>query len=148
MRISDWSSDVCSSDLEIAAIAATARKAGTEGERRRLKSQLLGAGQALGLLQQAPADWFVRGSSGDDDARIQTLIDARAAAKTTRDFTRAAAIRNQPAAEQVLLEDPPQGVRWTAGHSRRPPPLRTQVDGGGGRPRRWETRTVGDECGR
>src|SRR3546814_9815487 len=101
MRISDWSSDVCSSDLqpldwspalieqsvrtldrlygtlrdladmdavpeipaaieaaldddldtpqalaEIAAIAATARKAGTEGERRRLKSQLLGAGQA------------------------------------------------------------------------------------------------------
>src|SRR3546814_7442004 len=52
---------------EIAAIAATARKAGTEGERRRLKSQLLGAGQALGLLQQAPADWFGRGSSGDDD---------------------------------------------------------------------------------
>src|SRR3546814_2625693 len=102
MRISDWSSDVCSSDLaldddlntpqalaEIAAIAATARKAGTEGERRRLKSQLLGAGQALGLLQQAPADWFGRGSSGDDDARIQTLIDERAAAKKTRDFTRA-----------------------------------------------------------
>src|SRR3546814_3626237 len=74
---------------EIAAIAATARKAGTEGERRRLKSQLLGAGQALGLLQQAPADWFGRGSSGDDDARIQTLIDERAAAKKTRDFTRA-----------------------------------------------------------
>src|SRR3546814_710654 len=53
---------------EIAAIAATARKAGTEGERRRLKSQLLGAGQALGLLQQAPAEWFGRGSSGAADA--------------------------------------------------------------------------------
>src|SRR3546814_16007 len=100
---------------EIAAIAATARKAGTEGERRRLKSQLLGAGQALGLLQQAPADWFGRGSSGDDDARIQTLIDDRAAAKKTRDFTRADAIRDQLAAEGVVLEDTPQGVRWKRG---------------------------------
>src|SRR3546814_6199586 len=115
MRISDWSSDVCSSDLEIAAIAATARKAGTEGERRRLKSQLLGAGQALGLLQQAPADWFGRGSSGDDDARIQTLIDERAAAKKTRDFTRADAIRDQLAAEGGVLEATPQGVRWKRG---------------------------------
>src|SRR3546814_12358716 len=66
---------------EIAAIAAPARKAGTEGERRRLKSQLLGAGPALGLLQQAPADWFGRRSSGDDDPRIQMLIEQRAEAK-------------------------------------------------------------------
>ncbi|MDN5781940.1 MAG: cysteine--tRNA ligase, partial [Luteimonas sp.] len=43
---------------EIAAIATAARKAGDDGERARLKSQLLGAGLALGLLQQAPADWF------------------------------------------------------------------------------------------
>src|SRR3546814_7564243 len=128
MRISDWSSDVCSSDLaldddlntpqalaDIAAIAATARTAGTEGERRRLKSQLLGAGQALGLLQQAPADWFGRGSSGDDDARLQTLIDERAAAKKTRDFTRADAIRDQLVAEGYVLEEQPQGVSWKRG---------------------------------
>jgi cysteinyl-tRNA synthetase len=82
---------------------------------RELKSALLGAGLALGLLQQAPSDWFGRGASGDDDARIQTLIDERAAAKTSRDFARADAIRDQLAAEGVVLEDTPQGVRWKRG---------------------------------
>src|SRR3546814_1713518 len=96
---------------EIAGIAAAAGKAGDDGGRARLKSQLLGAGQALGLLQQAPADWFGRGSSGDDDARIQALIDERAAAKKTRVFTRADAIRDQLAAAGVVLEDTPQGDR-------------------------------------
>ena len=100
---------------EIAAIATAARKAASDDERRRLKSQLLGAGLALGLLQQAPADWFGRGASGDDDARIQALIDERAAAKQARDFARADAIRDQLAAEAIVLEDTPQGVRWKRG---------------------------------
>ncbi len=77
-----------------------------------IKSELLGAGLALGLLQQTPAEWFARGASGDDDARIQALIDERSAAKKARDFARADAIREQLAAEGVLLEDTPQGVRW------------------------------------
>ena len=69
-------------------------------------------GMALGLLQQAPADWFGRGSSSDDDIRIQALIDERAIAKKTRDFARSDAIRDQLARDGVLLEDTPQGVRW------------------------------------
>jgi cysteinyl-tRNA synthetase len=73
---------------------------------------LLGAGLALGLLQQAPADWFGRGATDDDDARIQALIDERVAAKAARDFARADAIRKQLADDGVLLEDTPQGVRW------------------------------------
>ena len=77
-----------------------------------LKSQLLGAGFVLGLLQQEPAAWFARGASNDDDARIQTLIDERIAAKKSRDFARADAIRRQLADEGILLEDTPQGVRW------------------------------------
>ena len=97
---------------DIARIAAEARKAGDAGERAELKSQLLGAGLALGLLQQDPAAWFARGASGDDDARIQALVDERAAAKQARDFARADAIRQQLADEGILLEDTPQGVRW------------------------------------
>ncbi|WP_242107261.1 cysteine--tRNA ligase [Luteimonas aquatica] len=97
---------------EIAAIAADARKTERIEDRRRLKAHLLGGGLALGLLQQAPADWFGRGVSGDDDARIQGLIDERAAAKKHRDFARADAIREQLAAEGIQLEDTPQGVRW------------------------------------
>ncbi|GAB3726743.1 cysteine--tRNA ligase [Luteimonas pelagia] len=98
---------------EVARIAAEARKAAEAGERARLKAELLGAGRALGLLQQDPAAWFARGASGEDDARIQALVDARAAAKQARDFARADAIRAQLADEGILLEDTPQGVRWT-----------------------------------
>ena len=100
---------------ELARIAAEARKAERGEDKAALKAQLLGAGLALGLLQQAPADWFSRGTSGDDDARIQALIDARAAAKQARDFAHADAIRDQLASENIVLEDTPQGVRWKRG---------------------------------
>ncbi|MDE2406801.1 MAG: cysteine--tRNA ligase [Xanthomonadaceae bacterium] len=96
---------------EIARIAADARKASGD-DRARLKSELLGAGLALGLLQQDPAAWFARGASGDDDARIQSLVNERNAAKQSRDFARADTIRKQLADEGILLEDTPQGVRW------------------------------------
>ena len=109
---------------EIAALAAAARglvdrigKAGRPADAEeaamfaRLKAALLGAGLALGLLQQDPQVWF-RGAAGDDDARIQALVDERTAAKKARDFARADAIRGQLAAEGIALEDTPQGVRW------------------------------------
>jgi cysteinyl-tRNA synthetase len=100
---------------EIAGIAGEARKAATATDKARLKSELLGAGLALGLLQQDPAGWFSRGVSGDDDARIQALVEARNAAKQARDFARADAIRAELAAQGIVLEDTPQGVRWKRG---------------------------------
>ncbi|MCD9046601.1 cysteine--tRNA ligase [Luteimonas sp. MHLX1A] len=96
---------------ELARLGGEARRA--EGEARvDAKAQLVGAGLALGLLQQSPTDWFGRGAAGDDDARIQALVDERSAAKKARDFARADAIRDQLAADGVQLEDTPQGVRW------------------------------------
>ena len=97
---------------EIARIAGEARKADAKEDRRRLQSELLGAGFALGLLQQSPSEWFARGVSNSDDSRIQSLIDERDLAKKARDFARSDAIREQLAAEGVLLEDTAQGVRW------------------------------------
>ena len=97
---------------ELAAIAGEARKASDPSERARLKAALLGAGKALGLLQQDPADWFNHGGNADDDARIQALVDERVAAKAARDFARADAIRQQLTAEGIVLEDTPAGVRW------------------------------------
>ena len=75
-------------------------------------ARLRAAGLALGLLQQDPQTWFARGASGDDDARIQALVDERTEAKKSRDFARADALRDQLAAEGIALEDTPQGVRW------------------------------------
>lgn len=96
---------------ELARLASFARKA--EGDARSLaKAELLGAGQVLGLLQQAPEAWFARGADNSDDARIQALVDERIAAKKARDFARADAIRDQLASEGIILEDTPQGVRW------------------------------------
>ena len=97
---------------EIARIAGEARKADAATERARLKRELLGAGLALGLLQQSPAAWFARGSDGHDDGRIQALVDERSAAKQARDFARADSIRQQLAGEGIVLEDTAQGVRW------------------------------------
>lgn len=78
------------------------------------RGRLLGAGRAIGLLQQEPAAWFgTSGGDADDDARIQALIDERAAAKQARDFARSDAIRDQLAAEGIVLEDTAQGVRWS-----------------------------------
>jgi cysteinyl-tRNA synthetase len=97
---------------EVARIAGEARKADTDAAKHGLKSALLGAGLALGLLQQDPTAWFARGAGSGDDARIQALVDERAEAKKARDFGRADAIRDQLAGEGILLEDTPQGVRW------------------------------------
>jgi cysteinyl-tRNA synthetase len=100
---------------EVSRLAAEARATADAGERAGLKADLLSAGAALGLLQQDPAAWFARGSTSGDDARIQALIDERAAAKQARDFARADAIRDQLATENILLEDTAQGVRWRRG---------------------------------
>ena len=100
---------------ELARIAGEARRAGDDEARARAKGELLGAGLAMGLLQQDPAQWFGGGGADGDDARIQALVDERAAAKKARDFARADAIRDQLAAEGVLLEDTPAGVRWRRG---------------------------------
>ena len=98
---------------ELARIGAEARRAGEPDARARLKAELLGAGLALGLLQQAPTTWFGRADGdSDDDARVQALIDARGAAKAARDFARADAIRDELAAEGIVLEDTASGVRW------------------------------------
>jgi cysteinyl-tRNA synthetase len=68
----------------------------------------------LGLLQRdAQAFLQGRGSEGGlDEAAIQTMIDARIAAKKARDFAEADRIRKHLSEVGILLEDGPQGTSW------------------------------------
>ena len=64
----------------------------------------------LGIVQHDSEQWFK--GSDVDAARIETLIGERSAAKQARDFGRADAIRDQLAAEGIILEDSATGTSW------------------------------------
>jgi cysteinyl-tRNA synthetase len=64
--------------------------------------------QFLGFLTETPQSWF----QGEGDARIDGLIEARAAAKKERNFAEADRIRSDLVAEGILLEDGPAGTTW------------------------------------
>ena len=97
---------------ELAKLADETRRAVSPSTRRHAKAALLAGGEMLGLLQQDPETWFKRGAEHVDSAHVESLIEARRAARAARDFARADAIREELAAMGVAIEDGPQGTRW------------------------------------
>jgi cysteinyl-tRNA synthetase len=75
-----------------------------------LASQFDAMTSLLGIVQHDVSEWF---QGGDVDAiAIEALIAERLAAKKSRDFARADAIRNELAAQGITLEDSPAGTTW------------------------------------
>jgi len=64
----------------------------------------------LGIASHDVHEWF-QGGDADSDA-IETLIVERSEAKKARDFARADAIRNELAAQGIVLEDTAGGTTW------------------------------------
>jgi cysteinyl-tRNA synthetase len=81
------------------------------GQAPELAARLKASAALLGLLQASPDDWL-RGARGADDGVIDALIQERLAARKARDFARADAIRDQLAADGIILEDGPGGTTW------------------------------------
>jgi cysteinyl-tRNA synthetase len=98
---------------ELFALARAANASAEDAERRELKAQLLAGARLLGLLQQDPEIWLkTTGRAEIDEAEIERLIELRAAARQAKDFEEADRIRDQLAAEGVILEDQPGRTRW------------------------------------
>jgi cysteinyl-tRNA synthetase len=86
------------------------------GELNRMRSPqtaslLKGLGKVLGVLQQAPRSWL-QGGSALDEARIQQLVEQRAAAKRARDFASADRIRDELSSLGVELKDSAASTTW------------------------------------
>ncbi|WP_261841089.1 cysteine--tRNA ligase [Aliamphritea ceti] len=79
-----------------------------------LAGQLKQLGGVLGLLQQNPAE-FLQGEAKEgelDNAAIEGMIQQRADAKANKDYAESDRIRDELAAQGIILKDSREGTSW------------------------------------
>ncbi|MCC7259779.1 MAG: cysteine--tRNA ligase [Alphaproteobacteria bacterium] len=90
-------------------------------EKRILGAQLKAISGLLGILQKDPEVWFQKGilstegghySISSPQEQINSLIEARNAAKKSKNFAEADRIRNELLAMGIVLEDTRDGTTW------------------------------------
>ncbi|MGE0108210.1 MAG: cysteine--tRNA ligase [Bdellovibrionales bacterium] len=94
-------------------LAATLNRATTDEDKRAAKAALLGAGNALGVLYQDAESWLKSGAAdGPSEEEIEAAIQARLTAKKNKDFAESDRIRDELAAQGIILQDSPTGTTW------------------------------------
>ncbi len=96
-------------------LAKMLANAKSDEEKGKLKNTLLNSCQLLGVLQTDPEIWFTQKQAGGSDikAQVEQLIAERAQARSDKDWGRSDEIRDELDALGVVLEDSPDGTRWT-----------------------------------
>ena len=99
-----------------------AKASGDDAKAVGLAAELRHLGSILGLLTSDPGVWLATRSEltgsapseGEaiDPAEIDRLVQARIAARKSRDFAASDRIRDELAAKGVVLEDGPAGTTW------------------------------------
>lgn len=98
---------------ELFSIAKTLNKSTDNEERKKLASEILAAGDLLGILQIDVEAWFAGNADGDLSAEdIEALLKQRDEARASRDFSTADSIRDKLADAGITIEDGPDGTRW------------------------------------
>jgi cysteinyl-tRNA synthetase len=90
----------------------TAKAAGRNEDAAALAAALRDMGGVLGLLQQSPSEYLKRGvgEAGLSDSQVDTLIEARRAARAVKNFAESDRIRDVLASAGILLTDKPDGA--------------------------------------
>ena len=101
---------------EFFGLARTLNKATDADEMQRLATQMYASGDLMGLLQSDPDEWFAGHGEGELSGEdIEALLEKRKAARASKDFTAADAIRDELANAGIQIEDGPQGTTWRRG---------------------------------
>jgi cysteinyl-tRNA synthetase len=96
----------------IAVLHGLRNKAQTGDDKAR--TDLAASLRLLGFLHESAAQWAARRqqSATVDAAKVQSLIDARTAARKAKDFKESDRIRDELAAMGVVLKDSKDGTTW------------------------------------
>jgi cysteinyl-tRNA synthetase len=90
----------------------SAKAAGRNEDAAALAAALRGMGGVLGLLQQPPGEYLKRGvgEAQLSDSQVDTLVEARRAARAMKNFAESDRIRDVLASAGIALEDKPDGA--------------------------------------